>query len=108
MNANLSTELAWQIVEERVEYVDRQRVVNERYQSTELKPKPIFDLAYPRKHASGVLHEILAFYLLRNKKVSESDTVDIGNRLGFKFMRLPSGEVYAENRGEIWRVHIDQ
>ena len=39
---------------------------------------------------------------------AESDTVDIGNRLGFKYMRLPSGEVYAENRGEIWRVHIDQ
>lgn len=108
MNANLSTALAWQIVEERVEYVDRQSVVNKHYQSTEFKPKPIFDLAYPRKHASGVLHEILAFYLLRNRQVAESDTVDIGTRLGFKYMRLPSGEVYAENRGEIWRVHIDQ
>ena len=108
MNANISTALAWQIVEERVEYVDRQSVVNKHYSSTEFKPKPICDLAYPRKHASGVLHEILAFYLLRNKKVKESDTVDIGNRLGFKYMRLPSGEVYAENRGEIWRVNIDQ
>ena len=108
MNTNISTALAWQIVEDRVEYVDRQGVVNKNYQSTEFKPKPIFDLAYPRKHASGVLHEILAFYLLRNKKVAESDTVEIGNRLGFKYMRLPSGEVYAENRGEIWRVNIDQ